>query len=146
MSKNMLGIAIALVAEAFKNKVDKQGKPYILHCLHVMNEVNDEDKIPAVLHDYVEDCFKDYEQGFSYLRELGFNEADIACVDILTHRKNVDYIHNYIRIIGHYPRATRIKLKDLEHNSNISRLKGLTKADFDRMEKYHTAYTYLSKI
>ena len=39
--------------------------------------------------------------------------------------------------------AKAIKLTDLEHNSKITRLKGLRKKDFDRLEKYHRAYTYL---
>ena len=54
----MLALAIAIVAEAFKNKTDKQGKPYVLHCLHVMNQVSDEDpefQTIAVLDDLVED-------------------------------------------------------------------------------------------
>lgn len=29
-----LGLAIAIAAEAFKEKTDRGGKPYILHCFH----------------------------------------------------------------------------------------------------------------
>ena len=42
--------------------------------------------------------------------------------------------------------ATKVKLADLKDNSDITRLKGLRKADFDRMEKYHRSFIYLSKI
>ena len=42
--------------------------------------------------------------------------------------------------------ATKVKLADLKDNSDITRLKGLSKKDFDRMEKYHRSYIYLSKI
>ena len=42
MSK--LGLAIAIAAEAFKDKVDKGGQPYILHCLRVMGNLHTTDK------------------------------------------------------------------------------------------------------
>ena len=41
------------------------------------------------------------------------------------------------------PIAKAVKLCDLEHNTKLTRLKGLRKKDFDRLEKYHRAYTYL---
>lgn len=39
-----------------------------------------------------------------------------------------------------------VKLADLKDNSDITGLNGLTKKDFDRMEKYHKSYVYLSSI
>ena len=50
----------------------------------------------------------------------------------------------YIKAIAVSPEASEIKRRDLEDNSNITRLKGLRKKDLDRIEKYHTAYIYLS--
>lgn len=143
---NKLGLAIAIAAEAFKNKTDRQGKPYILHCLHLMNQVEDEkDKICAVLHDYPEDCFDNPDEGLNILRTYEFDEDDIKVIDLLTHRKSDDYLGIYIKKISTCPRATKIKKKDLEHNSDLSRIKGaLTKKHFERVEKYHAAYTYLS--
>lgn len=143
---DMLTRAIAIAAEAFKDRKDSGGKPYILHCLEVMNNVPDEDKVPAVLHDFIEDSFENTEDGIRLLRYKYFSEEDIKVIDLLTHRKEDDYNSVYIKKIATCPRAIRIKLRDLEHNSQITRLKGLTKKDFDRMEKYHIAYTYLSKI
>lgn len=144
--KNMLGIAISIAAQAFENRVDKQNEPYILHCLHVMRRVDEKNRIPAVLHDYVEDIFEaDLKAGLIHLRELGFDEDDVRVIDLLTHRKEDSY-EDYIKKIATCPRATQIKLQDLRHNSNISRIKGaLTKKHFDNIQKYHTAYQYLSK-
>ena len=51
---------------------------------------------------------------------------------------------DYIKAISVNPDATQIKMRDLEHNSNITRIKGLRKKDLDRIEKYHRAYIYLS--
>ena len=36
MKNNMLVIAYSLAAEAFKDTLDKQGRPYFEHCLQVM--------------------------------------------------------------------------------------------------------------
>ena len=38
-----------------------------------------------------------------------------------------------------------IKRKDLEHNSDITRLKGIRPKDLERMEKYHKAFLYLGE-
>jgi len=41
--------------------------------------------------------------------------------------------------------AIRVKRKDLEHNSDITRLKGIKKNDLERIEKYHKAFTTLGE-
>lgn len=141
---NQLALAIAITAEGFKNRIDKAGQPYILHCLRVMNNLHTRDEelqAIAVMHDNVEDEVCTLMQ----LRNMGFSSRVVTAIEFLTHNKTDDYM-SYIRAIVHNQDARLVKLADLKDNSNITRLKGLTKADFDRMEKYHTAYTYLSKI
>ena len=137
-----LGTAIAITSEAFKDRTDKGGKPYILHCLHVMNKLkyeNDEDlMMAAVLHDIVEDT--DYD--LNDLRELGFNERVVTLVMLLTHWPDQDY-QEYIERIKKNADATKIKIQDLRHNSDITRIKGLREKDFKRIEKYHNAYNFL---
>lgn len=139
---NKLALAIHIAAEAFKDKVDKAGKPYILHCLRVMNNVdqNDDELMQiAVLHDIIEDT--DYTS--NKLRKLNFSDRVIDALILLTHDKNESY-DDYIRFLSINQDATKVKLADLIDNSNITRLKGLRKKDFLRMEKYHKAFIYLS--
>lgn len=50
---------------------------------------------------------------------------------------------DYIKALSVHPIAKVIKMADLEHNTKISRLKGLRKKDFDRLEKYSITYQYL---
>jgi len=149
MGNNMLGKAIALASEAFKNTKDKGGQPYILHCLRVMDNLHTDDeelKIIAILHDYVEDIYKNNpEAGLQALRDIGFSARVVQALDLLTHRKGVPY-DEYIKPIAFNIDATKVKLADLKDNSDITRLKGLSKKDFDRMEKYHRSFIYLSKI
>jgi (p)ppGpp synthase/HD superfamily hydrolase len=138
-----LGTAIAIAAQAFKGKVDKGGKPYILHCLHVMNKMkyeNDEElMIIAVLHDLVEDT----PYTFTDLEIMGFSTRVINNLVLLTHKKGVSYEDYIFQIKSNSECAVKVKLQDLRHNSDITRMKGLRDKDFKRIEKYHKAYSYL---
>jgi len=136
-----LALAIAITAEAFKNTLDKGGNPYILHCFRVMNNTQGDEcvKCAAIMHDLIEDTDYTFEQ----LTMLGFSDKTIGLLHLLTHQKETPY-DDYIKAISVSKEATLIKLRDLKDNSNITRLKGLRKKDFDRLEKYHRAYLYLS--
>jgi len=137
----MLDKAIAIAANVFEGKYDKGGKPYVLHCIWVMNkmDVNDHELMTiAVLHDVVEDTY----YTFNHLRKAGFSERVIDGVKALTHENGVPYM-DYIKIIALNPDARKVKMADLDHNSRILRMKGLREKDFKRLEKYHTAYEYL---
>ena len=139
-----LATAIFIAAQGFKDKTDKAGEPYILHCLRVMNDLHTRDEelqSIAVLHDCVEDKVTTIKE----LIEIGFSDRVIKALMLLTHDKNVPYM-DYIKQLAHNEDARFVKLADLKDNSDITRLKGLTLSDFKRMEKYHIAYTYLSKI
>lgn len=146
-SMNKLALAISITAKAFENKLDKGGYPYILHCLRVMNNTNGDEcaKCAAVMHDLVEDTDEKSEINYTFelLTKLGFSDKTIGILHLLTHQKNTDYFE-YIKAIAVSDDATKIKISDLRDNSDIFRLKGLGKKDFDRMEKYHRAYVYLS--
>lgn len=139
--KNMLGRAIEIAATAHAGQVDKGGKPYILHPLWVMDRVRhlgEDYMIVAVLHDVIEDSSWTAKQ----LLEEGFDAEIVFSLSLLTHDKNVEY-DTYIKHIALNSFAKAVKLRDLEHNTKVTRLKGLRKKDFDRLEKYHRAYTYL---
>ena len=139
----MLAFAIGITASEFKNRLDKGGKPYITHCLRVMDAMPDDDELKciAVMHDLVEDS----ETSLSQLSLMGFSQRVVDALRLLTHDPKVPY-DDYIKLISTNPDAVRVKLADLRDNSDITRLKGLTKKDFDRLEKYHRSYVYLSKL
>lgn len=139
----MLGRAIEIAASVHANQTDKGGKPYILHPLWVMDRVRhlgEDYMIAAVLHDVVEDSNWEFDD----LIKEGFNTEVITALRFLTHGFfSVNSYDEYIKLIASNPIAKAVKLRDLEHNSKITRLKGLRKKDFERLEKYHRAYTYL---
>lgn len=137
----MLGRAIEIAASAHAGQVDKGGKPYILHPLWVMDKVRhlgEDCMIVAVLHDVIEDS----EWNSEMLKKEGFNHTIVGALMELTLDPDESY-DEYIKNIARNPIAKAVKLRDLEHNTKVTRLKGLRKKDFDRLEKYHRAYTYL---
>jgi len=137
----MLGRAIEIAATAHAGQMDKGGKPYILHPLWVMNKVRHlgvDYMTAAILHDVVEDT----DWTIELLRAEGFNEEVLDALMLLTHSSFEPY-DKYIEALSTNEIATAVKMRDLEHNSKITRLKGLKPRDFDRLAKYHKAYTYL---
>lgn len=137
-----LGTAIKIAAEAFENVRDRGGKPYILHCLHVMNklkyESDEELMIIAVLHDLIEDTdWEDFD-----LLALGFSNRVVNALECLTHNEGESY-DSYIHRVSCNTDAVKVKLQDLRHNSDITRIKGVRKKDIERIEKYHKAYQLL---
>ena len=140
---NILGKAIAITAEAFKDKTDRGGKPYMLHCLFVMNQMphgDQELQAAAVMHDLVEDTAWTKKD----LYDAGFPDRVVELVARMSHHPDDTY-QVYLDGIAGWPDACRIKLADLRHNSDITRLKGLRQKDFKRLEKYQRAYTQLTE-
>lgn len=141
----LLAKAIAIASEVFKDCTDKGGTPYILHCLYVMHKVKHLGylaMICAVLHDLVEDLEESHGWTFERLKQEGFTDEMITILKLLTHNPKDEYME-YIKPIAGNAIAKAIKMADIEHNSKITRLKGLRKKDFDNLEKYMRAYEYL---
>ncbi len=89
--------ALQIAAQAHEGQKDKDGQPYILHPLRVMNAVEGESaKVVAVLHDVIEDTSVTAEE----LRREGFDEAVLAAVECLTHRKGEPYADYVVRCKG----------------------------------------------
>lgn len=78
-----LAEAISLAALAHDGQVDKNGEPYILHCLRVMfAQTTEEARIVGVLHDLLEDTSWTADG----LRALGFSEEVVQAIESGTDR------------------------------------------------------------
>ena len=132
-------IALELAVEKHKNQTDKAGNPYILHPLHVMENVNNkEGKIVAILHDIIEDTYITE----NYLLKIGLSKRIVDAVVALTRSEDMDY-QEYIKNLSSNPLAKEVKLADLEHNMDLKRLPTLEEKDLERNRKYQIAYHYL---
>jgi len=140
-----LALGIEIATQAHKGQFDKGGKPYILHPLHVMNQLMYDIQLATigVMHDVVEDSSWTIEQ----LLVAGFSSRVCNALDVLTHDPKDDYLTVYIPRIALHLDTIRVKRIDLNQNSCITRLKSDTVSDKDiaRVVKYHKAYIMLGK-
>ena len=133
--------AMKIAFEAHKNQTDKNGIPYIYHPIHLAEQMADEKTIcVALLHDVVEDTDITFEQ---LVRE-GFPDDIIEALKLLTHDDSIQYV-DYVKEIKSNPIAAAVKLADLKHNSDLTRLDVIDEKAINRAEKYKNAIRSLSK-
>lgn len=131
--------ALKLCFEAHKDQVDKSGLPYVFHPFHLAEQMPDEvTTITALLHDVVEDT--DYT--LAELLAMGFPRESLEAVGMMTHDKSVPYLE-YVTRLRENPVAAAVKLADLMHNSDLTRLDTVTKEDRRRALKYRMAMEIL---
>ena len=134
--------ALRLCFEAHKEQVDKTNMPYVFHPFHLAEQMTDEiSTVCALLHDVVEDT--DYT--FENLLEMGFPSEVVDVLRLLTHREDVPYM-DYVKNLSENPYARAVKLADLKHNSDLSRMdeSEITEYALQRNEKYKKAIELLN--
>lgn len=134
--------AINVMYEAHQGQKDKGGFPYCFHPYQVAQGMEDEISCTcALLHDVVEDTDITMED----LTDMGFPKEVTDVLKLLTHEKGIPYM-DYVRNLAENPTARRVKLADLKHNSDLTRLKEVTDRDLERIEKYRKAIAFLEGI
>ncbi len=133
--------AIKIMYEAHKDRKDKSGLPYVFHPWHVAESMEDEEcTCAALLHDVIEDT----DMTIDDLRNAGIPEEVLEALVLLTHEKGKPYME-YVRELSGNRIARRVKLSDLTHNMDITRLDEPSKKDIERLDKYRKAKEYLEK-
>lgn len=133
-------LAHEIAKRAHKGQVDKAGAPYILHPETVASFVTkDDEKIVAYLHDVIEDTPCQLRD----LENAGFSSEIIKAVDLLTRKTGQSY-RQYLKLVKTNELARVVKLADLKHNSDLSRLTHVTENDIKRLKKYQDAIVFLS--
>ena len=125
---------------AHKEQTDKSGLPYVFHPFHLAEQMPDElTAAAALLHDVVEDTPYTLDD----LRSQGFPETVIDALELLTHREGVSYF-DYVAAIKLNPIARQVKMADLRHNSDLTRLDVVDSKALERVEKYKKALEILT--
>ena len=133
--------ALKLCFEAHKEQVDKSDMPYVFHPFHLAEQMKTEEStIVALLHDLVEDT----EYTINDLTSMGFGKDITNAIALLTHADGVEYM-DYVRAIKENPIAKAVKLADLKHNSDLSRLDDINEKALQRKEKYQKAIALLEE-
>lgn len=127
--------ALKICFDAHKDQVDKAGIPYVTHPLHLAEQMPDETTtVVALLHDVVEDSNYTMDD----IIAAGFPKVVTDALALLTHDKAIPYME-YVAALKDNPVARMVKLADLEHNSDTSRIDKVTSDDIVRIEKYRKA-------
>lgn len=132
--------AINIAYNAHMGQKDKAGLPYIFHPFHLAEQMETEEEcIVALLHDVVEDTDVNFKE-----LEGEFSSTVIDALKWLTHDKSVDYME-YIETLKKNKIAKKVKIADITHNSDFTRLDKVTQEDVLRNEKYRKALEILMK-
>ena len=133
--------ALKLSFEAHKDQVDKSGMPYVYHPFHVAEQMETEDTVTvALLHDVIEDTDYTLED----LKTMEFPNSVTGALALMTHDDSVPYLE-YVVNLKDNPIARAVKLADLRHNSDLSRLDKVDEKALKRVEKYKKAIELLSQ-
>ena len=136
----MINIALSIAKKAHAGQVDKAGIDYIQHPLYVASQVKTEqEKAVALLHD----VFEDSDITAADLLAYGLSNEVVTAVQTLTKKKGQSY-QDYLEKVKSNNLARVVKLADLKHNSDLSRLKTVSNTDYERVKKYKNAIRYLS--
>ena len=140
MNKSHATKAHEVAKKAHFGQTDRAGIDYIKHPETVASFVTtDEEKAVAYLHDVIEDTTLTLLD----LKKEGFSKNIIEAVDILTKKKGQDY-QSYLNLVKTNELARVVKLADLRHNSDLTRLPLITEKDLERNKKYSSAITFLN--
>jgi (p)ppGpp synthase/HD superfamily hydrolase len=142
MENYILNESIQIATDAHRGQLCKNGDPYITHPLYIMSKFNDISLMCiAVLHDTIEDTFIDSD----YLKICDIPQRIIDGVIALTHIKGMSY-SDYIIQVSQNKDAIKVKLEDLRHNMDLTRLEEITEYDLKRTKKYHESFKFLEKL
>ena len=132
--------AMKLCFDAHRDQKDKSGLPYVFHPFPLAEQMTDEITVTvALLHDVAEDC---PSITLEDIRAKGYPPEVMDALALLTHRKDVPYL-DYVAEIKKNPVARVVKLADLRHNSDLTRLNVVDEEALERVEKYRAAIKLL---
>ena len=137
--EQLLQLAIQTAAQAHADQKDKGGAPYLGHLQAVADaQLSLEAKIVAYLHDICEDTPTTPED----LLQLGFPPRIVRSVEVLTKTAGIPY-EDYLKAVNRNSNARSVKIADLKHNMDLSRIPAPTDRDLERIAKYQRSLDFL---
>ncbi len=145
---------LSIAKEAHNKQKDKAGKPYIYHPLKVsefvlhplIDGLQDEiDQLSALEKEYCEciallhDVIEDTDITYDDLLNTHQLPKEICDAVQLLSKDRCDPYRPYLLRVKENKYARLVKLADLTHNSDLSRLKTITEKDKERHQKYQSS-------
>ena len=132
--------AMRIAYNAHHMQTDHGDVPYVFHPFHLAEQMNDEYSVcAALLHDVVEDTDVTLED-----LSKAFPAEVVEAVGLLTHDPAVDYF-TYVTALRENPIARAVKLADLAHNMEITRLEDPA-VHAERIKRLRQKYTIALEI
>lgn len=132
--------ALKVAYECHSGQVDKAGTPYIMHPLHVAEQLCFEDEVlTGLLHDCLEDAPKRFQ---TFYEELKITHPEVARALQVLNRKNgvVQSYSDYIKDVSKNRLARIVKFYDLKHNLDSHRFDGTDKEQSMQLaDRYRSA-------
>lgn len=143
-----------LAKQLHEGQVDKSGVNYFEGHLCMVASMGRtwKEQVVGYLHDASEDTPHTTEEVLSLLEEDAkqrLNEEDRLELATALHSLNHHSFsrrEDYIQAIGQNSLARAVKLNDLQHNMDLSRLSSPSSKDFNRRDRYEREYNYLYSI
>ena len=136
--------ALHLSYNFHRDKKDKGGAPYVYHPYHLAEQMDTEEEVVvALLHDAMEDY--SHHDVSLILRDYEIPGNLIDIIKLLTRDKNDTYME-YIAKVKENPIARKVKIVDLMHNQDLSRLPEIGEKELGLLERYNKALDYLLDI
>lgn len=127
--------AMKIAYRAHHGQTDKGGIPYIFHPYHLAEQMTDEyTTCVALLHDVVEDT----DMTLAQLAEI-FPKEIVDAVALMTHNDDTPYLE-YVARIATNPIAKAVKIADLLHNSDKTRLED-QETNADALKRWEAKYS-----
>ena len=128
--------AMRIAYNAHHGQYDINGVPYIFHPYHVAEQMSDEiTTCVALLHDVLEDTSVTIEE-----LEQVFPAEVTEPLKLLTHDDGTEYL-DYIERIKTNPVARTVKLADIAHNSDTSRITDVNAVPEKKLLHWKRKYT-----
>ena len=146
--------AADIACQLHKGQKDKAGVDYFTGHLSAVTKMGNtwQEQVVGYLHDASEDTSNSVEEVLNLLDEKlesPLSEADreelTTALRLLNHHLSPDR-ETYIQRIKSNALATKVKLHDLTHNMDLSRIPNPTQKDCERVERYKSEYDYLSRL
>lgn len=142
ISDPLVNKALDIAVEAHWEQLDKGGRPYLEHPVAVAHQMDSTSAIVvALLHDVCEDS----EVTFEELESAGFPYEIVSAIKAITKIQGEAY-EDYLQRVKHNKLALIVKIADMNHNSDLSRLKVISEEDLKRKKKYGAAVEFLSSF
>ena len=143
----------SLIIKYFSGKTDKGGHFYSDHLYAVASrakiiaDILEYDSLTSnavyligLLHDILEDT----ECTEQELIDAGCTKEIIDIIKIVTRKPEETYYFDFIKRVSENELATIVKLADLEHNMDITRLSKFGEYEMKRLKKYWYSYKFLN--